>query len=215
MLPLETTAGQCVPERADPFVVTLALLRPEGWAGASGEAVVRTLLQALGFKDDYTRHHCERVSAVSALIARRIGLSEPRVALVRYAGALHDVGKLAIPTRVLCKPGPLDADEVDLIRRHPAHGADLVRDLEFLGEAHGGILHHHERMDGRGYPHGLAGDAIPEAARVVAVADAFDSMTSTRSYRRARPAGQAVAELRRCSGTQFDPRMVEALADVL
>ncbi|MFE2869726.1 HD-GYP domain-containing protein [Embleya sp. NPDC059259] len=182
---------------------------------AAHEATVRTLVRAVEIKDGYTRGHSERVARASVLIARRLGMREDRVVRLRYAGILHDVGKLSVSTRVLTKPGRLDPEELREMQRHPVSGAEMVAGLTFLGEAHAGILHHHERMDGRGYPAGLAGAEIPEFARVIAVADAFDSMTSTRSYRPARGADAAMAELRRCSGTQFDPRMVEALAQAL
>lgn len=182
---------------------------------AARDAAVRSLLRAVEVKDGYTRAHSERVAYASVLIARQLGMGEQRIVLLRYAALLHDVGKLGVPTRLLTKSGPLDADERETIQRHPQCGADLVRDLDFLGEGRDGILHHHERLDGRGYPSGLAGDAIPEFARVIAVADAFDAMTSTRSYRRSRPIEAALTELHRCSGDQFDPRMVTALETAL
>ncbi|WP_425528003.1 HD-GYP domain-containing protein [Yinghuangia seranimata] len=178
---------------------------------AERDAAVRSLLRAVEVKDVYTRAHSERVAHASVLIARQLGMPDRRVVLLRYAALLHDVGKLGVPTRLLTKSGPLDPDERETIQRHPECGADLVRDMDFLGEGRDGILHHHERMDGRGYPAGLEGTAIPEFARIIAVADAFDAMTSTRSYRRSRPIEAALAELHRCSGDQFDPRMVQAL----
>jgi HD-GYP domain-containing protein (c-di-GMP phosphodiesterase class II) len=138
-----------------------------------------------------------------------------RVVSLRVAGTLHDVGKLGVPTRLLRKSGPLTDEEYQQVVLHPEYGHELVRGIGFLGEARAGILHHHERMDGRGYPHGLAGAEIPEFARVIAVADAFDSMTSTRSYRRGRPVPEALAELERCAGSQFDPAMVTALVRAL
>jgi HD-GYP domain-containing protein (c-di-GMP phosphodiesterase class II) len=175
------------------------------------DRTVRTLMAAVETKDVYTRGHSERVSTASVLVARAIGMREDRVASLRYAGMLHDVGKLGVPTRVLQKSGGLTEDEFAAIQRHPMQGLEIVREIEFLDEANAGIMHHHERIDGLGYPMGLAGDRIPEFARVIAVADAFDSMTTTRSYRGARTLEAAVAELRRCAGTQFDPAMVEAL----
>jgi hypothetical protein len=178
---------------------------------AAHQATVSALVQAVEIKDEYTRGHSERVSRASVLIARQLRMAEERVASLRIAGVLHDIGKLGVPTRVLRKNGPLTDDEHEAVQLHPTFGHEMVRGIGFLGEAREGILHHHERMDGRGYPAGLAGDQIPEFARVIAVADAFDSMTSTRSYRRARPVDEAVAELERCSGTQFDPTMVAAL----
>jgi HD-GYP domain-containing protein (c-di-GMP phosphodiesterase class II) len=134
-----------------------------------------------------------------------------RVEAIRYAGMLHDVGKLGVPTKVLQKTGKLTEEEYAAIQLHPMRGLEIIREIGFLDEALAGIMHHHERIDGRGYPMGLAGDEIPEFARVLAVADAFDCMTSTRSYRGARSVAEAIAELHRCSGAQFDPAFVDAL----
>ncbi|MFC8506110.1 HD-GYP domain-containing protein [Streptomyces sp. NPDC057411] len=182
---------------------------------AAHQATIRALVQAVDIKDRYTRGHSERVGRASELIARELGMAEPRLEVVRFAGILHDVGKLGVPTRVLRKDGPLTPEERRIIELHPEYGHEMVRGIGFLGEARTAILHHHERMDGSGYPYGLKGHQIPEYARVVAVADAFDAMTSTRSYSRARPVETALAELGRCAGTQFDPRMVDALARAL
>ncbi|ANW18233.1 HD-GYP domain-containing protein [Streptomyces clavuligerus] len=179
------------------------------------QATIRALVQAVDLKDRYTRGHSERVGRASVLIARELNWDERRVEVIRFAGILHDVGKLGVPTRVLRKEGPLTDDERRVIQLHPEYGHEIVRGIGFLGEARSAILHHHERMDGTGYPCGLAGERIPEFARVVAVADAFDAMTSTRSYSRARPVPVALAELRRCAGSHFDPRMVEALVRAL
>jgi HD-GYP domain-containing protein (c-di-GMP phosphodiesterase class II) len=145
------------------------------------------------------------------MLAERLGIREDRLDMLRYAGMLHDVGKLGVPTRVLQKTGPLDADEFAAIRLHPSRGLEMVSGISFLQEALLGIKHHHERVDGRGYPDGLVGAEIPDFARIIAVADAFDSMTSTRCYRTARTVESAIVELRRWAGTQFDPRMVDAL----
>ncbi|MFI2644715.1 HD-GYP domain-containing protein [Streptomyces sp. NPDC018610] len=178
---------------------------------AAHQATIRALVQAVDIKDGYTRGHSERVGQASVLIARELGMDDGRVEVLRFAGILHDVGKLGVPTRLLRKDGPLTPDERRVIELHPEYGHEMVRGISFLGEARSAILHHHERLDGSGYPYGLKGAQIPECARVVAVADAFDAMTSTRSYRRARPVGAALAELERCAGAQFDPRMVMAL----
>jgi hypothetical protein len=179
------------------------------------EATVGALCQAVETKDFYTRGHCDRVSRGSVMIAREIGMRGDRVEAIRYAGMLHDVGKLGVPTKVLQKTGKLTEEEYAAIQLHPMRGLDIVREIGFLDEALAGIMHHHERIDGRGYPMGLAGDEIPEFARVLAVADAFDSMTSTRSYRGARPVDEAVEELRKWSGTQFDPAFVDAFVAAL
>jgi HD domain len=179
------------------------------------EATVSALCQAVETKDFYTRGHSERVSRGSVMIAREIGMRAERVEAIRYAGMLHDVGKLGVPTSVLQKNGSLTDDEYAAIQLHPMRGLDIVREIGFLDEALAGIMHHHERIDGRGYPMGLAGDEIPEFARVLAVADAFDAMTSNRSYRGARPVPDAVAELRKWAGTQFDPAFVDAFVTAI
>jgi len=182
---------------------------------AAHDATVRALVQAVEIKDLYTRGHSERVAQASEMIARRLGMDEKRIGILSYAAILHDVGKLGVPTRLLQKDGQFNAAELEAIRVHPVRGVDVVRDIAFLNEAYEAILHHHERMDGRGYPTGLAGERIPRFARIIAVADAFDSMTSTRSYRPARSVQDAMAELRACAGSQFDPVMVDAMAAAL
>ncbi|MFC5244895.1 HD-GYP domain-containing protein [Streptomyces atrovirens] len=202
-------------------VAALLVLLPMGvswWAfaqyhreRAAHQATIRALVQAVDIKDGYTRGHSERVGRASMMIARELGMDDERVEVLRFAGILHDVGKLGVPTRLLTKNGPLTPEERRVIELHPEYGHEMVRGISFLGEARAAVLHHHERLDGTGYPYGLAGGQIPESARVVAVADAFDAMTSTRSYSRARPVPVALEELRRCAGAHFDPRMVTAL----
>ncbi|MGY0491890.1 HD-GYP domain-containing protein [Streptomyces sp. WG-D5] len=182
---------------------------------AAHQATIRALVQAVDIKDGYTRGHSERVGQASMMIARELGMAGERVEALRFAGILHDVGKLGVPTRLLRKDGPLTPEERQIIQLHPEYGHEMVRGIAFLGEARAAILHHHERLDGTGYPYGLVGAQIPEFARVVAVADAFDAMTSTRTYSRARPVAVALAELERCAGSQFDPEMVGAFGRVL
>jgi putative nucleotidyltransferase with HDIG domain len=179
------------------------------------DATMAALCQAVETKDFYTRGHSERVSKGAAMLARQVGMHAERVEAIRYAGMLHDVGKLGVPTKVLQKTGPLTEEELAAIQLHPMRGLEIVRQIGFLEEALAGIMHHHERMDGKGYPLGLARDEIPEFARVIAVADAFDSMTSNRSYRAARRIDEAIAELRKMSGTQFDPVLVDAFVSAL
>ncbi|MFD3619788.1 HD domain-containing phosphohydrolase [Streptomyces sp. NPDC058676] len=182
---------------------------------AAHQATIRALVQAVDIKDGYTRGHSERVGQASMMIARELGMPDERVEVLRFAGILHDVGKLGVPTRLLRKDGPLTPEERRVIELHPEYGHEMVRGISFLGEARAAVLHHHERLDGSGYPYGLVGGQIPESARVVAVADAFDAMTSTRCYSRARPVPVALEELERCAGTQFDPLMVTALVRAL
>jgi HD superfamily phosphohydrolase YqeK len=213
-LPIAALWGQLGP--FTPVIVLIPLFVAR-WAVAqfaaqqrAYESTVSALCQAVETKDFYTRGHSDRVSRGSVMIAREIGMHTERVEALRYAGMLHDVGKLGVPTRVLQKTGKLTDEEYAAIQLHPMRGLEIVREIGFLDEALAGIMHHHERIDGRGYPMGLAGDEIPEFARVLAVADAFDSMTSTRSYRGARPVSEAIEELRKWSGTQFDPAFVDA-----
>ncbi|MEU1818626.1 HD-GYP domain-containing protein [Streptomyces roseifaciens] len=182
---------------------------------AAHQATIRALVQAVDLKDQYTRGHSERVGRASVLIGRELGMAGERLEALRFAGILHDVGKLGVPTRLLRKDGPLTPEERRVIELHPEYGHEMVRGIGFLDEARAAILHHHERLDGSGYPYGLMGPQIPLFARIVAVADAFDAMTSTRSYSRARPVPAALAELHRCAGSQFDPRMVAALSAAL
>jgi HD-GYP domain-containing protein (c-di-GMP phosphodiesterase class II) len=173
-------------------------------------ATMAAFCQAVETKDFYTRGHSERVSRGSGMIARQIGMRGDRLDAITFAGMLHDVGKLGVPTKVLQKTGPLTEEEYAAIQLHPMRGLEIVREIGFLNEALAGIMHHHERVDGRGYPMGFAGDEIPMFARIIAVADAFDSMTSTRSYREARRIDEAIDELRKGAGSQFDPALVDA-----
>ncbi|RBQ15385.1 metal-dependent phosphohydrolase [Spongiactinospora rosea] len=176
----------------------------------SYDATIAALCQAVETKDYYTRGHCTRVSLASTLIAEEIGMGPERLRAIRYAGMLHDVGKLGVPTKVLQKDGPLTEEEYAAIQLHPMRGLEIVHGIDFLDEAFAGIMHHHERHDGGGYPMGLAAGEIPEFARIIAVADAFDSITSDRCYRVARTVPVAMEELRKGAGTQFDPIMVNA-----
>ena len=178
-------------------------------------ATMNALCQAVETKDYYTRGHGDRVSRGSVMIARKIRMGSDRADAIRFAGMLHDVGKLGVPTQVLQKTGPLTEEEFAAIQLHPMRGLEIVREIGFLYEALNGIMHHHERIDGRGYPMGLAGHEIPEFARIIAVADAFDSMTTTRSYREAKSIEFALDQLRKGAGTQFDPRFVEAFIAAL
>jgi hypothetical protein len=161
--------------------------------------------------DHLTRGHSERVQAYSALIGTELGLSGQDAAMLSWAALLHDVGKLRVPASVLSKPGEPSPTEWNLLAGHPDAGMEIARPLgEWLGPWLEVIGQHHERWDGAGYPHGLAGTQISLGARIVAVADAYDVITSARSYKRALPAAAARAELARCAGEQFDPQVVRA-----
>jgi HD domain len=175
------------------------------------ERTLRALVAAVETKDLYTRGHSERVALLCDLIGGSFTLSQQDTEALRFAGMLHDIGKLAIPTRVLRRAEGLSGADLASIATHAERGVDMIHDIEFLKGSFEAILHHHERMDGRGYPGGLVGDDIPLFARIIAVADAFDSLTTSRSHRDALTVEEAVAELYRRAGTQFDPSIVVAL----
>ena len=175
------------------------------------ERTLSALVAAVETKDLSTRGHSERVALLCDLMAGSLALSHQDTQALRFAGMLHDIGKIAIPTRVLRRADRLSVADLASIGAHPAHGAEMVRDIEFLEGSMEAILHHHERMDGNGYPGGLRGDAIPLFARIIAVADAFDSLTTSTSHRDAHTVEDAVAELHRRAGAQFDPSIVAAL----
>jgi HD-GYP domain-containing protein (c-di-GMP phosphodiesterase class II) len=147
-------------------------------------------------------------------LAQRLGWEEDRLALLRVGGPLHDIGKLGVSDDVLCKQGRLDARELAEIREHPTLGAKILLRLAAFRGAIPYVLYHHERWDGTGYPTGRSGEEIPVEARVLAIADAFDAMTSDRPYRRALSHDEALAEVERCAGTQFDPELVEIFVDL-
>ncbi|MEP7334657.1 MAG: diguanylate cyclase [Actinomycetota bacterium] len=199
-----------------PDVVELAELRrlAAGPDRAARYRAAASLAKAVDARDVYTGSHSERVGELAARIATRMGADLELIELIRLAGSLHDLGKLAIPEEILRKPAPLTEAERLVLERHPQIG---FRMLESLGvdPVADWVLHHHERWDGGGYPDGLPAERIPLGARVIFVADAYDAMTSDRVYRRRLTAHDALAELQRCSGSQFDPDVVAAFADEL
>lgn len=168
---------------------------------------VQALTAAIDAKDRYTFGHSERVAHMASKLALAMGMSREQAERVRIAGLVHDVGKIGVPESVLTKQGRLTDEEFGHIKKHPEIGYTILRDIHLLEDVLPGVLHHHERYDGRGYPHGLAGERIPFIARILAVADTFDAMSSTRSYRSAMAREVVLAEIGRCSGTQFDPTL--------
>ena len=177
-------------------------------------ATVRALSNAVEARDAYTGKHAERVAAYGIEIARALGLARPDAAEIEFGFLLHDIGKLAMPDAILFKPGPLTSEERALMARHPVIGAEIVEGIEFLEEAARVVRSHHERWDGAGYPDGLAGDQIPLPARVFAVADVLDALTTDRPYRPRLPLAEAQRMILEGSGTQFDPSVVAAFREV-
>jgi putative nucleotidyltransferase with HDIG domain len=177
-------------------------------------ATVRALSNAVEARDPYTGKHAERVAAYGIEIARALGLSRPDAPEMEFGFLLHDIGKIAVPDAILYKPGALTSEERQLMARHPTAGAEILDGIDFLQEALQVVQSHHERWDGTGYPDGLRGEEIPVAARVFAVADVFDALTTDRPYRPALPLAEARQMIVRASGTQFDPRVVTAFESI-
>ncbi len=174
------------------------------------KGTISALAAVIDAKDPCTRGHSQRVVRYALMGGEALGMSQEELEVLEYAAMLHDIGKIAIADSVLSKPGQLDDNEVQAFREHPVTGANIIGDIPFFSPVSRLVLHHHERYDGRGYPQGLAGERIPVGARLLAVADTFDSITTDRPYRAALGGQHAIAELRRCSGTQFCPAAVDA-----
>lgn len=179
----------------------------------------RQTLEALGRavdqRDGMTGGHCVRVAEYSRVLGERIlGARPQELQVLEYGALLHDIGKIAVPDAILRKAGPLTDDEQAVMRRHPCLGYEILCGIGFLSDALPIVLYHHERFDGKGYPNGIAGEQIPMGARIFSVVDAFDAMTADRHYRRALPLDEAISELRRNSGTQFDPEVIAVLDGV-
>ena len=187
----------------------------EGDTRSAYVGTIRALAMTLDARDPYTAGHSERVSALSVAVGRHLALSEDDVEVLRLGALLHDIGKVGVPDDVLRKPGALTAEEFEAIKLHPTLGARILRSVPFLAPHIPIVELHHERPDGSGYPHQLRGDEIPLLARIVHVTDAFDAMTSARAYRRARSTAEALRELWRCAGAEFDAEVVQALAGAL
>lgn len=200
---------------ADPLVKTLEAGGDTSREEATMQGTVEALASLVEARDPYTSEHVEGVTDLAISIAQTLGLEAAEVRLIGLVGRLHDVGKMAVPDAILQKPGKLSEEEWALMRMHPIIGADVVSHVPMLRVAAPGIRSHHERWDGKGYPDGLAGEAIPLAARIVMVADTYNAITTDRPYRKASSHDVALRELRRCAGTQFDAAIVEALEKYL
>jgi len=172
--------------------------------------MVKTLARAVDSKDRYTHEHSDRASFKARTLAVELGLPDQHIRYIEYAALLHDIGKIGIDEAILLKPGKLTPEEYEEMKKHPIIGHQILAPVKFLGPVAQMVLYHQEWYDGRGYPEGLKGEEIPLGARIVAVIDAWDAMTSDRPYRKALPREVAVGELKKGSGTQFDPKIVSA-----
>jgi len=173
-------------------------------------STVRALSAAIDAKDKYTSGHSNAVTAYTIPIAKEMGINKEELGKLEYAGLLHDIGKIGIMEQILNKPSRLTNEEFGIIKKHPVIGYEILKSIDFLKDVTLLVKYHHERWDGNGYPDGLKGEDIPLGARIIAVADTFDAMTSDRPYRKGLPVEVAVDEIKRCSGSQFDPKIVEA-----
>jgi putative two-component system response regulator len=179
------------------------------------ENVIFMLAQAVEAKDPYTEGHLQRISSYAEQMAHACGLSQGEVTQVRYGGILHDIGKIGVNDTILLKPGSLTSDEYEQIKQHPSIGAGIIGQMRFAPEVAPIIRGHHEYWNGRGYPDGLAGEAIPLGARIIAIVDSFDAMTTNRPYRQAMEIQPALAELVSAAGTQFDPALLAVFLDLV
>jgi len=171
---------------------------------------VTSLAYAIDAKDQYTQGHSQKVSAYAALLAEALGMTDPEVEEIRLGALLHDVGKVGIPEAILNKGGPLNPDEWETMKTHVSYGGKLLEPLRPMARIRQMVLHHHEFFDGSGYPDALCGETIPLGARIITIADSYDTITSDRSYKKGRTADEALSELERCANTQFDPRLIAA-----
>jgi len=176
---------------------------------------IEALSAAVDAKDHYTRGHSDAVTRYSLALAEKLGFSGSETENLKAAALLHDIGKIGTPDSILRKPGPLQMDEWQVIEDHPKVGSEILEKVQQLGSIVPGVRHHHERYDGLGYPAGLSGKSIPLIARIIALADAYDAMVSKRTYRDALPREEALEELRRCAGTQFDPELVDIFIQII
>jgi putative nucleotidyltransferase with HDIG domain len=201
----------------EPLVKMLENTESEHKAAAQVEsqAMIEALLASLATRDPDTVQHMHRVSALALKLALALGLNSDEAHLVSVGGLLHDIGKLAIPDAILGKPGKLEEHERSSILQHPVFGATILQSIHSLQAAAPIVRAHHEQINGLGYPDGLHGDEIPLAARIVAVADVYDAMTSERSYHASKSSSEALHVLRKGAGTHFDPRVVETLTSLL
>lgn len=175
---------------------------------------LQSMVAAIDAKDPYTRGHSQRVAVLSRDLAAAIGLPESFVRTAHLAGLVHDIGKIGVPESVLCKAGRLDDEEFALIRQHPQTGYRILKDIPQIRDLLPGVLCHHEAWNGSGYPAGLSGEEIPLLARIVAICDSFDAMSSSRTYRKALPREEVFAEIRDCAGRLYDPRIVPVFLDM-
>ena len=191
------------------------ILKQEQKSAHLTQGFMLALAKAVDAKDHYTSGHSERVAQYAKEIARRLGKSEKEQEEIYTMGLLHDIGKIGVSEAIINKKGRLTDEEFAEIKTHPLKGYEILQNVKEIPELATGARWHHERYDGRGYPDGLSGETIPEEARIIAVADAYDAMTSKRAYSDVRPQAQVRSEIERCKGSQFDPKMADAMLSMI
>ncbi|MDI3534945.1 MAG: hypothetical protein PWQ82_1310 [Thermosediminibacterales bacterium] len=179
------------------------------------EQKIETLLSVLKVKDSFTYVHTQRVAELSTMLAEKIGLSENQIITIKHGAMLHDIGKIEINRSILNKSERLTKEEWNILKQHPVWGAEIAKSINLVKAGLPAIMFHHERWDGKGYPNGLKGEEIPLEARIICIADSFDAMTSHRPYRNALTIEQAIHELNRCRGTQFDPYLLDYFIPII
>ncbi len=191
------------------------ILKGEHAVHDSHLATIDVLAYAIEARDPYTRGHSERVANYAAYFGEQVGLSSKKNFILRQCCRLHDVGKIAISDHILQKTGGLSIEEKAKIDLHPVYGAHILEGLDFIASGLPIILHHHERHDGKGYPHGLKKEQIPLEVKIITIVDAFDAMTSDRPYRKAMPMAEVIRELKENAGTQFDPKLIKIFLKII
>ena len=180
-----------------------------------GNETILSIARTVDAKDSNTSEHSFRVSEYSVAIAKRLNYSDKKCENLRQMALLHDIGKIGIPDAILNKPGKLTDEEYEIMKSHVIRGGEILKDFTIIDNVSVGALYHHEKYDGTGYCHGLKGEEIPLDARIIGIADAFDAMTANRVYRKQLDIDVVIAELKRCSGTQFDPKLVEIMLSLI
>lgn len=197
------------------FIFNLILNNQKKISTTTIDALVKLISHFIDVRDPYTKEHSFHVGKYSRLIAEKMGLNRDEMQNIYYLGLLHDVGKVLIPSEILCKPEKLTEEEWDIMKMHTVYGAEILEDFNQIPNVKNAVLYHHERYDGKGYMYGLFGKNIPLVARIICVADSYDAMATDRAYRKALPKEAILKELERNKGSQFDPKIASIMIELI